>query len=80
MVSHGLIDLVISGLVKGKRNIDRVLINHESHKEVVLDLGLFSIGMLPNRIRDYRKNGYNVINRPIGRPNITKRKLNSLKM
>ena len=32
------------------------------------DLGLSSEGMLFNWIRDYRKNGYNVIDKPIGRP------------
>ena len=51
-----------------KKAIDRVLINHESYRDVALDLGLPSSGMVGNWIRDYRKNGYNVINRPIGRP------------
>ena len=57
--------------------IDRVLVNHESRKNVALDLGLSGVGMLTNWIRDYRKNGYNVIDKPIGRPRkkiITKRK------
>ena len=44
------------------------LTNHETTTEVSLDLGLSSTGMLSNWIRDYQKNGYNVINRPIGRP------------
>ena len=48
--------------------IMRVLTNHETTTEVSLDLGLSSTGMLSNWIRDYQKNGYNVINRPIGRP------------
>ena len=48
--------------------IDRVLINHESLTTVSLDLGLSGVGMLSNWIRDYRKNGYNVIDNPIGRP------------
>ncbi|HJD09066.1 MAG TPA: IS3 family transposase [Candidatus Ligilactobacillus faecavium] len=51
-----------------KEAIDRVLINHESRGNVALDLGLSSVGMLSNWIRDYRKNGYNVIDKPIGRP------------
>ena len=48
--------------------IMRVLTNHETTTEVSLDLGLSSTGMLSNWIRDYQKSGYNVINRPIGRP------------
>ena len=48
--------------------IMRVLTNHEANIEVSMDLGLSSTGMLSNWIRDYRKNGYNVINRPIGKP------------
>ena len=38
--------------------------------------------MLANWIRDYRKNGYNVIDKPIGRPRkkiITKRKQKKIK-
>lgn len=57
--------------------IDRVLINHETGTSVALDLGLSSTGMLFNWIRDYRKNGYNVIDKPMGRPRnkiITKHK------
>ena len=63
----------------------RVLTNHETTTEVSLDLGLSSTGMLSNWIRDYQKNGYNVINRPIGRrgkrpsQNITKRRLSQKK-
>lgn len=59
-----------------KEAIDRVLINHEVERSVALDLGLSSTGMLSNWIRDYQKNGYNVIDKPIGRPRkkiITKR-------
>ena len=51
-----------------KEAIDRVLINHESRSDVALDLGLSSVGMLTNWIRNYRKNGYNMVNRLIGRP------------
>ena len=65
-----------------KEAIDQVLINHESRNEVALDLGLSSVGMLTNWIRDYRKNGYNVIDKPIGRPRkktITKRNQKKIK-
>ncbi len=48
--------------------IRRVLIKHESITKVSLDLGLSSTGTLANWINDYRKNGYNVINKSIGRP------------
>ena len=47
-----------------------------------LDLGLSSDGILANWIRDYRKNGYNVIDKPIGRPRkktITKRNQKKIK-
>nr|WP_286006997.1 hypothetical protein [Ligilactobacillus aviarius] len=62
--------------------IDRVLINHEVGRNVALDLGLSSAGMLFNWIRDYRKNGYNLIDKPIGRPRkktIIKRKQKKIK-
>ena len=45
-------------------------------------MGLSSVGMLTNWIRDYRKNGYNVIDKPIGRPRkktITKRNQKKIK-
>lgn len=62
--------------------IDRVLIDHETKRNVALDLGLSSDGILANWIRDYRKNGYNVIDKPIGRPRkktITKRNQKKIK-
>ena len=62
--------------------IDRVLINHEIGRSVALDLGLSSAGMLFNWIRYYRKNGYNVIDKPKGRPRkktITKRNQKKIK-
>ena len=65
-----------------KEAIDRVLVNHEPRRNVALDLGLSSVGMLTNWIRDYRKNGYNVIDKPIGRPRkktITKRNQKKIK-
>ena len=62
--------------------INRVLLNHETQIGVALDLGLSSDGILANWIRDYRKNGYNVIDKPIGRPRkktITKRNQKKIK-
>ena len=58
------------------------MVNHEPRRNVALDLGLSSVGMLTNWIRDYRKNGYNVIDKPIGRPRkktITKRNQKKIK-
>lgn len=65
-----------------KKAIDRVLINHESYRDVALDLGLSSVGMLTIWIRDYQKNGYNVIDKQIGRLRkkvITKRNQKKIK-
>ena len=62
--------------------IHRVLFNNETEGGVALDLGLSSIGMLTNWIRDYRKNGYNVVNKPKGRlrkKTITKRNQKKIK-
>ena len=62
--------------------INRVLINHETRGSVALDLGLSSVGMLSNWIRDYRKNGYNVSDKSTGKPRkkiITKRKQKKIK-
>ena len=53
---------------KKLKSINRVLLNYESQIGGALDLELSSVGMLTNWIRDYRKNGYNVIDKPIGRP------------
>lgn len=53
--------------------IQRVLINGESTRQVSIELGLTSNGLLYNWIRDYKKNGYNVIERPKGRTSMTKK-------
>lgn len=45
-----------------------MLIDHESRSDVALDLGLPSVGILTNWIRNFQKNDYNVIDKPIGRP------------
>ena len=46
----------------------RIIVNHESLYHVALDLGLKSRGMLSNWLREYRKNGYNIVNKQRGRP------------
>jgi len=60
----------------------RVLINNESIREVSIDLGLTSHGMLSNWISNYKENGYNVVERKRGRPTmpkVTKKKENETK-
>ena len=48
--------------------LKRVIVDHESLYHVSLDLGLKSRGMLSNWLREYRKNGYNIVNHKKGRP------------
>ena len=47
--------------------INRVLINHESITSVAIDEGLLSKGMLNNWVSNYKKNGYNIVERKRGR-------------
>ena len=46
----------------------RIIVEHESTRRVSIDLGLKSSGMLHNWLREYRKNGYNIVNKQRGRP------------
>ena len=48
--------------------IDRVLLNNEAIWAVSLDIGLLSDGILPNWIKKYKENGYNIVERKRGRP------------
>ena len=48
--------------------IRRVLVKDEAIYQVALDLGLKSYGMLSNCLREYRKNGYNIVNHKKERP------------
>lgn len=41
--------------------ITQVLINHEEARDVSLNAGLLSSGLLHNWIREYKQNGYNVV-------------------
>lgn len=54
--------------------INRILINHESLSSVAVEIGLSSTGMLSNWIKNYKENGYNVIEKKRGRPSMTKPK------
>lgn len=54
--------------------INRVLINGESVCSVAIDEGLLSYGMLQNWIKNYKENGYNIVERKRGRsPTIMKK-------
>ena len=82
----------INVLKKGKKTkypiyvkqdaIDRVLLNNEAIWAVSLDIGLPSEGILPNWIKKYKENGYNIVERKRGRstmPKVTKKKENETK-
>jgi putative transposase len=45
-----------------KEAINRVLIDDESIREVSIQLGLSNIGTLTRWIKEYKANGYNIIN------------------
>lgn len=51
-----------------ERALKRIIVDHEPPYHVALALGLKSFGMLYNWLREYRKNGYNIINKQRGRP------------
>lgn len=54
--------------------MDRVLINGEAKWAIALDLGLLSKGMLVNWIKNYKKMGYNIVERKRGRsPTMSKK-------
>ena len=48
--------------------LKRIIVDHEPLYHVALDLGLKSYSMLSNWLREYRKNGYNIVNKQRGRP------------
>lgn len=54
--------------------INRILVNHESIKSTAVEIGLSSDGMIHNWIREYKENGYNVIEKKRGRPVMIKPK------
>jgi transposase len=55
-----------------KEIINRVLLNGETITSVAIDEGLPSFGMLPNWIKKYKENGYNIVERKRGRPTMSK--------
>lgn len=52
--------------------IDRTLFQNESIISIAIEIGLSSDGMIHNWIREYKKNGYNVIEKKRGRSSMTK--------
>lgn len=47
--------------------ITQVLNNHEEARDVSLEAGLLSQGLIHNWIREYKQNGYNVVEKKRGR-------------
>ena len=47
--------------------INRILVNNESINSVAIDVGLASSGLLHNWLSKFKENGYNVIEKKIGR-------------
>ena len=62
-----------------ERIINRVLMDFEPVRFVSIDEGLISDGMLQTWIKNYKENGYNIVERKRGRstmPKVTKKKEN----
>ena len=49
------------------QTINRVLVNYESVRQVAIDIGLASDGILHNWLSKFKENGYNVVEKKKGR-------------
>ena len=49
------------------QTINRVLVNFESVRQVAIDIGLASDGILHNWLSKFKENGYNVVEKKKGR-------------
>lgn len=58
--------------IEKEEAINKILVNGEAAWSVALDIGLASDGMLRNWIKNYRENGYNIVERKRGRPTMSK--------
>jgi len=61
-----------------ERAVARVLSGEASAQQVSIELGLRSKGTLHNWIKNYKENGYNIIERPRGRSAMTKKPKNNI--
>ena len=55
------------------QTINRVLVNFESARSVAIDIGLISRGILDNWLSKFKENGYNILEKPKGRPSKMKK-------
>lgn len=53
--------------------IDRILLNNEAIWNVAIDIGLPSDSLLQSWVKNYRENGYNIVERKRGRPTMNKK-------
>ena len=55
------------------QTINRIIVNHESINSVAIDVGLASSSILHNWLSKFKENGYNILEKPKGRPSKMKK-------